>query len=66
MWIGTNGYVDDRVTRFVVRDRNYKELNVCADERVANAYCDYYNELESMKGCKVHIEKRRPESEEDI
>jgi hypothetical protein len=52
-------YTDETVKRYVVRDKEGKELNCCADERVANAYCDYYNELESMQGCTVQIEKRR-------
>ena len=54
-------YTDETVKRYVVRDRDGKELNCCADERVANAYCDYYNGLESMKGCTVVVEKRREE-----
>ena len=54
-------YIDDTVKRYVVRDKNGKELNCCADQMVAQAYCDYYNEMESMKGCRVVIEKRREE-----
>lgn len=54
-------YTDETVKRYVVRDKEGKELNCCADERVANAYCDYYNDLESMKGCTVVVEKRREE-----
>ena len=52
-------YMDDTVKRYVVRDREGKELNCCSDEHVAQAYCDYYNELESMRGCTVSVEKRR-------
>jgi len=52
-------YTDETVKRYVVRDKEGKELNCCVDERVANAYCDYYNDLESMKGCTVQVEKRR-------
>lgn len=52
-------YQDDSVKVYVVRDKNYKELNVCHDKRVADAYCAYYNELETMKGCTVEVEKRR-------
>lgn len=54
-------YTDETVKRYVVRDKEGKELNCCADERVAKAYCDYYNDLESMKGCTVAVEKRREE-----
>ena len=56
-------YTDETVKRYVVRDKEGKELNCCADENVANAYCDYYNELPSMAGCTVQIEKRREEQE---
>lgn len=56
-------YMDETVKRYVVRDKEGKELNCCVDENVANAYCDYYNELPSMAGCTVKIEKRREEQE---